>query len=76
MNLITKDDSQYFEQTSDEPYVKQLYKVFMTNGDSYIFDNWESVQALWFQNASQFMSHVEVLDKPNSNTNKSKGGFK
>jgi len=76
MNLIAKDDPQYFELTSDESYDRHNYSVVMTNGDSYVFDNWESANALWFQSASQFMSHIEVLDKPNSTKNKSKGGFK
>ena len=76
MNLITKDSPQYFELTSEESYDRHDYKVVMKDGRSFITDNWDSVQMLWFQNPSQFISHVEVLDKPNNKTKKSNGGFK
>lgn len=52
-----------FAQTSDRPYDRHDYKLVLTDGREIIFDNYEDVQLTWFQTASQFLSHVEVLDK-------------
>jgi hypothetical protein len=52
-----------FEQTSDVPYNRHDYELFYTNGQSVVFDNYMDLQATWFQNPKQFLSHVEVLDK-------------
>jgi len=52
-----------FKQTSDEPYTRHRYKIVFSDGKSAVFDNYEDVQVLWFQTPSQFLSHVEVLDK-------------
>jgi len=76
MNLIAKDSPQYFELTSEESYDRHDYKVVMKDGRSFITGDWENANLIWFQNPSQLISHIEVLDKPNTTTKKSKGGFK
>jgi len=53
-----------FTQTSDKPYTRHNYKVVKSNGDSVVFDNWEDAQQLWWNSPSGFLSHVEVLDDP------------
>ena len=61
--LIKPEDPQYFQQTSDEPYDRHNYKVVLLNGQSVVVDAWDLAQAIWFQQPSQFLSHIEVLDK-------------
>lgn len=51
-----------FKQTSDDPYLRHHYKLVYTDGRNIVFDNYEDVQVTWFQTASQFLSHVDVLD--------------
>jgi len=62
----------FFTQTSDKPYDRHRYKLVGVNQNELIFDDWEQVQAYWLQAPSQFLSHIEVLDKKK----KSNGGFK
>lgn len=59
--LIKKTDSRYFEQTSNDPYIRHHYKIVNTNGDSVVVDNWQDVSVLWFQK-NAFLSHVEILN--------------
>ena len=61
--LIQPDDPQYFQQTSDEPYDRHNYRVVLLNGQTVVVDSWDLAQAIWFQQPSQFLSHIEVLDK-------------
>lgn len=51
------------------PYNRHRYKLVYENQKSVIFEDYKDVQLAWFQTASQFLSHIEVLDKPT----KSKG---
>jgi hypothetical protein len=74
MNLITKDSPQYFELSSEESYDRHDYKVVMKDGRTFVTGDWQNAQLIWFQNPSQLISHIEVLDKPNT-TKKSNGGF-
>jgi hypothetical protein len=70
MKLIHPSDPLYFKQSSDAPYDRHDYKLFFINGKVETHKSWESLQSKWFKSPSQFLSHVEVLDK------KSKGkGF-
>ena len=62
----------FFKQTSDKPYDRHRYKLVGVNQNELIFDDWEQVQLYWLQAPSQFLSHIEVLDKKK----KSNGGFK
>jgi hypothetical protein len=62
MKLIDKNDSRYFAQTSDGPYMRHRYKLVDVHGDFVIFDNWEDTQMMWWNTPSQFLSHIEVLD--------------
>lgn len=65
MNLIESDDPRYFEQTSDEPYDRHIYRLHLTNGKYVDFENYDMIRSAWFQTANQFLSHVEVLNNPN-----------
>ena len=63
---------EFFKQTSDKPYDRHRYKLVGVNQNELIFDDWGQVQLYWLQAPSQFLSHIEVLDKKK----KSNGGFK
>lgn len=52
-----------FSQTCNDPYDRHDYRVSYSNGKSVVFDNYEDVQLTWFQTPTQFLGHVEVLDK-------------
>lgn len=52
-----------FTQTSDKSYDRHDYRLVLTDGREIVFGNYEDVQLTWFQTASHFLSHVEVLDK-------------
>lgn len=60
---------EFFKQTCDKPYDRHHYKLVYSDGKDKVFDNYEDAQLTWFQTPSQFLSHVEVLDKKS----KSKG---
>ena len=62
MNLITKDNPQYFELSSEGLYDRHTYRIHLVNGDHVDLDDYEEVQMTWFRNPSRFLSHVEVLD--------------
>ena len=69
--LISPSDPRYFSQTSDGPYDRHQYKLFYTSGKEQVVDDWETAQSIWFQSPSNWLSHIEVLDK--KKTKKSKG---
>jgi len=69
MQLIAKDDSRYFSETSDEPYDRHHYKI-VCQTKSFVVESWEEVQEYWWNNREFTESIIEVLDKPKS---KSKG---
>jgi len=52
-----------FSQTSDKLYDRHDYKIVDSSGDFVIIDNWQDTQLLWWNTPSQFLSHIEVLDK-------------
>lgn len=62
-----------FTQTSHEPYNRHDYKLVYVNGESVTFDNYQDVQESWWNSSSDFVSHIEVLDKKSNNK---KRGFK
>jgi len=62
--------TEFFKQTSDELYVRHQYKLVYSNGEEVIFDNYHDIQEDWWNTPSDFVSHIEVLDK------KQKKGFK
>jgi hypothetical protein len=55
-----------FKQTCDKPYDRHHYKLVYDDGREVVFDNYEDVQLTWFQQAGNFLSHIEVLDKKKS----------
>lgn len=55
-----------FKQTCDKPYIRHHYKLMYTDGRDVVFDNYEDIQITWFQSAGHFLSHIEVLDIPQS----------
>ena len=62
-NLISPDDPQFFEVSSDEPYDRHHYELVYSNGEYLIFESWEEVRNEWFRMPSHFLSHVNVIDK-------------
>jgi hypothetical protein len=52
-----------FSQTSNGPYDRHDYKLVYSNGQYKVFSDYMELQATWFQTPSQFLGHVEVLDK-------------
>ena len=60
--LISPDDPQYFEVSSDGSYDRHQYKIVSKGGDAVVVDDWESARSVWFSRAP-FLSHVEVLDR-------------
>jgi hypothetical protein len=63
-----------FAQTSNEPYDRHNYRLYLKNGNTLNFDNYEEAQAYWF-NYSQvpdYLDLIEVLDKRKEKV-KSKG---
>ena len=70
---MTNPLSDFFKQTSDEPYLRHDYRVYFANGKSIIFDNYEDVQRTWFQTPQQLLDYVEVLDHKEQKSKS--GGF-
>jgi hypothetical protein len=69
--LIPPTDPRYFSQTSDGDYDRHRYKLVYQSGKTEIFDSWDAAQSTWFQSPSNWLSHIEVLDK--KQTKKTKG---
>jgi hypothetical protein len=67
--------SEYFQQTSDEPYLRHSYKVHYKTKKPEVFDNYEDVQRIWFETANQFLDYVEVLDYKEPKTKTKSKGF-
>ena len=61
-NLISPSDPQYFKVTSDKPYGRHIYRLHLTDGRHVDFEDYEDLQATWFQTAKMFLNKVEVLD--------------
>ena len=68
--LIKKNDSRYFSQTSDEPYDRHYYKI-VCQDNSFVVKSWDEVQEYWWNRRGFNPPVIEVIDKP-----KSKKGFK
>ena len=71
-DLIDRNYTQFFEQTSDIPYDRHYYKVVTTTNE-YIFDDYEQVRQMWWNYDSSMLKYVEVIDKPKKP--KKKKGF-
>lgn len=65
--------TQEFTQTSDKLYDRHNYKLVYSNGQEVFFETYAEVQAAWWNTPSDFVSHVEVIDKK---TNTKPRGFK
>ena len=72
-NLIEKNDSRYFSQTSDLPYDRHYYKI-VHKDRSIMVESWDEVQEWWWNNCRlpTFDAIVHVIDKPKTKK-KSKG---
>ena len=70
--LITRDDPRYFTCTSSSDYDRHRYRINYTTGESVEFDDWETMNAHWFQSLPNVLKNVEVLDKKKT-TSKPKG---
>ena len=55
---------QFFEQTSDKPYDRHIYRLLLADGKTIESDVYEDIKAAWFQLPALFKLHVDVLDKP------------
>ena len=71
--LISKNDPQWFAQTSDIPYDRHHYKIVCPN-KSFVVESWDEVQEWWWNNCRlpAFDAVVHVIDKPKTKK-KSKG---
>ena len=67
--MIGDNVTETFKQTSDKLYDRHNYKLVYSNGQEVIYDNYQDVQESWWNTPSDFVSHIEVLDK------KDKKGF-
>jgi hypothetical protein len=63
--LIERTDPQYFTLSSDELYDRHHYRVVSKTGDTVVMENWEDAALMWW-NQKAFLSHIDVLDKPQS----------
>jgi hypothetical protein len=66
-----------FAQTSNEPYNRHNYRLYLRNGKVLNFIHYEEAQAYWF-NYSQvpdYLDLIEVLDKPKSKEKVKSRGF-
>ena len=66
MQLIAKDDSRYFSETSDEPYNRHHYKI-VCQTKSFVVEFWEEVQEYWWNNCRSPWFEgtvIETIDKP------------
>jgi len=63
-----------FSQTSNEPYDRHNYRLYLNNGKVLNFDDYEQLQAYWFtySQVPDYLNVIEVLDKPKEKV-KSKG---
>ena len=71
-NLIEKNDSRYFSQTSNEPYDRHHYRI-VCQTKSFVVESWEEVQEYWWNNCNSLWFEetvIHVIDKPRK---KSKG---
>ena len=50
-DLITKDDSRYFSQTSDKPYDRHHYKI-VSKTKTIVVESWDEVQEYWWNNCN------------------------
>jgi hypothetical protein len=54
-----------FKQTSEEPYDRHDYEVFLKNNKKIFFDNWEDTLNYWWTNCQipDFLDYIVVKDK-------------
>ena len=60
-----------FTQTSDLLYDRHKYKLYLKDGKTIIFDNWEDAKSYWFEKSSLGnLNYFEVLDKKQKSKSK------
>jgi len=52
-----------FTQTSNQPYDRHMYKLYLMNGKVEQYEWYDELIARWIQTPKQFLSHVEVIDR-------------
>ena len=62
-NLIDKNDSLWFAQTSNKPYDRHHYKVISKSGETNVLTSYDEVIESWW-NKRHFIDRIEVIDKP------------
>ena len=69
MELIAKDNPQYFTYTSNKFYDRHHYRVVSKTGTSVDVESYDQAREIWW-NQKHILSHIEVIDcKPKG------GGF-
>ena len=54
---------QSFTETSSGSYDRHVYELILKDGRSFVYDDYETLRAAWFQNsAMKQLSHVNVID--------------
>lgn len=68
--------TQTFRQTSNEPYDRHSYKLYLKNGKTVIFDDYEEAQVYWFTHGQvpDYLDVIEILDKPKPKEKVKRGG--
>ena len=59
---MIEDNLKHFTVSSDKLYDKHKYKVYFKDGTSVIYEDYETMKYIWYQNREQ-VDHVDVVDK-------------
>ena len=62
-------DGEVFETYCDKDYDRHVYKVYLKDGQSVIYESYDLMRYHWYQQR-EHLSHVEVLDSPKSTAGK------
>lgn len=69
--------TQTFTCTSDKLYDRHSYKLYLKNGKTVIFEDYEEAQVYWFTHGQipDYLDFIEVLDKPKRKEKVKASGF-
>lgn len=69
--------TQTFTCTSDAPYNRHSYKLYLKNDKTIIFDDYEEAQVYWFKHVQvpDYLDVIEVIDKPKRKEKVKASGF-
>jgi hypothetical protein len=68
---------QAFTLHSADPYERHSYKLYLKNGKTIIFDDYEAAQVYWFSHCQipDYLDVIEVLDKSKRKEKVKASGF-